>query len=148
MPLRCALYNLSVLIRSMDLIFLLLQGRALSKARELINVRGRSCETATKTDTVIVCTVDFGSSLSWYGYDHLVELGAHYTTPWPDNLWHLYWDLDGQGVPPDATYYHCPDNECSTTGGYLLTIQGSGFGTDPSALSVDIEVRSLDYHCH
>lgn len=118
-----------------------LQGRDLDNAASYLNVLGRGCTVTSKTHAEIICTVDFGAAVAWPGYDHLVEVRADILTPWPNNVWYLYWDVVGQGVPPKPLGYTCPGNECATAGGFTLTVYGRDFGAESSALSVEIEVR-------
>lgn len=84
--------------------------------------------------------MDFANNPSSFPADYIIEIRGD-VAGWGGGVGYIYWDMDGWGVPPTPTSVMCPETGCTTAGGFLLTVKGRDFGTDPSSLSLDIEVR-------
>lgn len=97
----------------------------------------------SKSDTEIVCTTDFANNASSFPAENIIEIPGS-GSAWGGGVGYIYWDLDGGGVPPTPTSVLCPETGCSTAGGFLLTVKGRDFGTDPSALTVEIQVGLIE----
>lgn len=111
-----------------------------------VTVRGQWCSVMERTHTEIVCEVHSPYPVDGQQQDaHLARVDI--TSVYNGGLPYLRgeWDIDMGGAPPLLTAVLCPiENNiasCSTAG-FLLTIKGSGFGTDPNAVTVDVEVST------
>lgn len=99
-------------------------------------VRGRSCSGyLERSHASVVCEVDLSVEVQ--------SRDTHLATVWVSG-WEASWDLDAGAAPPEVYGVGCPwDPEtglggCSTAG-FVATVDGRGFGSDATVITVEVE---------